>query len=127
MAIIHCTHGFNRTGYMVASYLARMQVGSHPAPVAPVVWRQRHRPDPGCAVLPQIAFPGAPDLLSCQLAYGLLSLCPQSMTMPKALAMFAHHRPPGIYKHYYIRCEAAPCPAPVRAAVPACAAPGGPH
>ena len=25
MALIHCTHGFNRTGYMVASYLARMK------------------------------------------------------------------------------------------------------
>jgi mRNA-capping enzyme len=24
MALIHCTHGFNRTGYMVASYLVRM-------------------------------------------------------------------------------------------------------
>lgn len=31
MALIHCTHGFNRTGYMVASYLARMQVGRRPA------------------------------------------------------------------------------------------------
>ncbi|PSC72146.1 mRNA-capping enzyme isoform X1 [Micractinium conductrix] len=25
MALIHCTHGFNRTGYMIASYLARMK------------------------------------------------------------------------------------------------------
>ncbi|EFN54818.1 hypothetical protein CHLNCDRAFT_24090 [Chlorella variabilis] len=51
MALIHCTHGFNRTGYMVASYLARMM----------------------------------------------------SWTVPKALDAFAHKRPPGIYKHYYIR------------------------
>ena len=51
MVLIHCTHGFNRTGYMVASYLARVR----------------------------------------------------SMTIPKSLDWFARSRPPGIYKHYYIR------------------------
>lgn len=33
------------------------------------------------------------------------------MTIPKALAMFAHYRSPGIYKHYYIRCGGAALPA----------------
>lgn len=51
MALIHCTHGFNRTGYMIASYLARML----------------------------------------------------TFNIPKALDAFAQKRPPGIYKHYYIR------------------------
>lgn len=51
MALIHCTHGFNRTGYMIASYLIRM-----------MSWR-----------------------------------------VPKALDLFSSLRPPGIYKHYYIR------------------------
>lgn len=51
VALIHCTHGFNRTGYMIASYLARVH----------------------------------------------------GKSMPRALEMFTKARPPGIYKHYYIR------------------------
>ena len=54
MALIHCTHGFNRTGYMIASYLARTK----------------------------------------------------GLNIPKALRTFAEHRPPGIYKQFYVRCVA---------------------
>lgn len=49
--LVHCTHGFNRTGYMIVSYCVRMH----------------------------------------------------GWTVEKALYNFALARPPGIYKHYYIR------------------------
>ncbi|KAL6780541.1 MRCE1 [Auxenochlorella protothecoides x Auxenochlorella symbiontica] len=49
--LVHCTHGFNRTGYMIVSYCVRMH----------------------------------------------------HWTVEKALHAFALSRPPGIYKHYYIR------------------------
>ena len=52
--LMHCTHGFNRTGYVICQYLLRMQSQVY-------------------------------------------------KTVPHALLQFAHSRPPGMYKHQYIR------------------------
>lgn len=83
--LVHCTHGFNRTGECGCRGRWR--------------WLGGRRLGGGSASAPTPRRP-AP-----RTGYMIVSYCVRmhNWTVEKALFNFALARPPGIYKHYYIR------------------------
>ncbi len=78
--VVHCTHGYNRTGASPPLHGLLTSSASH----------TRHGAGKGCSAAP----PAGYMLVNYMVRHGL--------SVADALQVFAKHRPPGIYKAHYI-------------------------